>query len=80
MYSHTLVLFNPIAILMIRVYGINNGKIIILFYDYYYIYLHIYNTKRNKQKQSARPEIANNKIEIDQSRKILSSKNLYTWP
>ena len=37
---------------------------------------------KNKQKQtSAQPEIANNKIEIiDQSRKILPSKNLYTWP
>ena len=36
---------------------------------------------KNKQKQtSAQPEIANKKIEIDQSRKILSSKNLYTWP
>ena len=42
-----------------------------------YIYIYIYNT-RNKQKQSAQPEIANNKI--DRSRKILSSKNLYTWP
>ena len=48
----------------------------------YIIYIQYYINMKNKQKQtSAQPEIANNKIEIiDQSRKILPSKNLYTWP
>ena len=46
-----------------------------------YIYIiHEEQTETNKCT-SAQPEIANNKIEIiDQSRKILPSKNLYTWP
>ena len=47
---------------------------------YILIYIDIIQKETNRNKVHAQLEIANNKIEIDQSRKILSSKNLYTWP